>query len=496
MRNPTFEELKILVKNMPNAVQTVWGNFNVNTRVKSRSSEATYIVGDSSLSGVAISRDVYRSFAENQDHYLAKNGFIQIDGSIGNSPKVKAQASLIIEKSHPNIAAMQKQLFFNPSSNFIPQLKVIYSPNFPALNFPHHRCILVDLENYTTRIAGTDYFGESKKAGLRMWNKWVFDLGGLALHAGCKAYTDTNGNPGAILVIGLSGTGKTTTTFTSHLNSSPIQDDFCAFFPGGKIYASENGCFAKTFGLNPKDQPAIYQGITNSNAYLENTFVEKNGKVNFLNDEYTSNGRGTFQLDFISHGNVHAIPPLRKIFILNRNFDIIPAIAKLNKEQAAAFFMLGETTGTSAGGKSEAGKKLRIPGTNPFFPLNNSLQGNRFLSLLDSSGDVEVYLLNTGWIGGIGKNNMSRKVTIEHSKKIIESLLRDEIKWKTDNDFKYQIVDNFTNPIDEIFINPKLLYRKSGRASNYEKIKSKLIFERKEFLSTFKNLSERITKAL
>ena len=31
--------------------------------------------------------------------------------------------------------------------------------------------------------------------------------------------------------------------------------------------------------------------------------------------------------------------------------------------------MLGETKGTSAGGADEAGKSLRVPGTNPFFPM-------------------------------------------------------------------------------------------------------------------------------
>jgi phosphoenolpyruvate carboxykinase (ATP) len=69
-------------------------------------------------------------------------------------------------------------------------------------------------------------------------------------------------------------------------------------------------------------------------------------------------------------------------------------VARLNREQAAAYFMLGETQGTSAGGKDEAGKFLRVPGTNPFFPLRHEQQGNRFLELLDSCG-FEVYLLNT-----------------------------------------------------------------------------------------------------
>jgi len=51
------------------------------------------------------------------------------------------------------------------------------------------------------------------------------------------------------------------------------------------------------------------------------------------------------------------------------------------------------TRGTSAGGAAEAGKFLRVPGTNPFFPLKHAVQGNRFWALLESS-PMEVYLLN------------------------------------------------------------------------------------------------------
>jgi hypothetical protein len=45
-----------------------------------------------------------------------------------------------------------------------------------------------------------------------------------------------------------------------------------------------------------------------------------------------------------------------------------PAVAKLDQERAAAYFMLGETTGTSAGGASEAGKFLRVPRHEPILP--------------------------------------------------------------------------------------------------------------------------------
>src|SRR5258708_20031013 len=91
----------------------------------------------------------------------------------------------------------------------------------------------VDLGDNIARVLNSDYFGESKKGGLRMWNNIVYDRGGLALHAGCKVMP-RDGDPTSILIVGLSGTGKTTTTFTMQLNSQPAQHDFVPLIPAGK----------------------------------------------------------------------------------------------------------------------------------------------------------------------------------------------------------------------------------------------------------------------
>ena len=63
---------------------------------------------------------------------------------------------------------------------------MIYTPNLPAPGYPDDRVIAVDLNDNITRVLNSDYFGESKKGGLRMWNNIVYNRGGLALHAGCK----------------------------------------------------------------------------------------------------------------------------------------------------------------------------------------------------------------------------------------------------------------------------------------------------------------------
>src|SRR6185369_13007273 len=94
--------------------------------------------------------------------------------------------------------------------HFEPMLTVIYTPNLAAEGYPDNRLIAVDLEYYTTRVFNSDYFGESKKGGLRMWNKLVYEQGGLALHSGCKIIP-VGDKKRVALIVGLSGTGKTTT---------------------------------------------------------------------------------------------------------------------------------------------------------------------------------------------------------------------------------------------------------------------------------------------
>src|SRR2546428_239650 len=78
-------------------------------------------------------------------------------------------ARLFIEAANANIAGMQQQLYFAPEEGQEPELTVIYTPNLAAEGYPDDRLISVDLDLGVTRVFNSDYFGESKKGGLRMW---------------------------------------------------------------------------------------------------------------------------------------------------------------------------------------------------------------------------------------------------------------------------------------------------------------------------------------
>jgi phosphoenolpyruvate carboxykinase (ATP) len=495
IENPSAEEVKELAAKMPTARPTRFGNLNVQTEVLARSKRSTYLVTDEpDGQNQSMSTDEGVRWAEQQDEYIAGREMVQIDGYIGNDPEFRTGTRLFVEAANANIAGMQQQLYFGPvEDDFEPELTVVYTPNLKAEGFPDDRLIMVDLEQGVTRVFNSDYFGESKKGGLRMWNKLVYDRGGLALHAGCKIIPTANGEK-VCLTVGLSGTGKTTTTFTRQNGSLPVQDDFVAWMPDGRIYVTENGCFAKTYGLNPEDEPTIYGAVTQPHSYLEN--VSQHGdEVDFYDESYTQNGRATFPFGVIESAADREIDGADFLLILNKNDNVIPAVAKLEGPQAAAFFMLGETKGTAAGGADEAGKALRVPGTNPFFPMPHDLQGNRFLELLEDH-PLEVYLLNTGRVGGGDEDERSKKVRIKHSSAIVKGIAEGTIEWERDPDFGYLIAASVPGIEDDEVLQPRKLYERTGRIAEYDDQVARLKRERAEFLGGFSSLSDEIVSAV
>jgi len=497
--NPSTERLRELAEKMPNSQITEFGNLVVKARVDARSTRSTFVVADSTnATKQTIPRDEYRRIAADQDAYLRTVDVVVVDGYIGSHPEFRTRARLIMESANANVAGMQKQLYYPVDEGYdpatwVPDTTVIYTPNLPAPGYPDDRVIAVDLNDNITRVLNSDYFGESKKGGLRMWNNIVYNRGGLALHAGCKVIP-VQDRPTAVLIVGLSGTGKTTTTFTTQRSSKPAQDDFIALMPGGKVYTTENGRFAKPFGLDPRYEPLIYHATTQPDAYLENVSVDAAGKVDFFDTSYTKNGRTTWPFSYVDPWPGNDVPPAEFLLILNKNENIVPGVARLDRAQAAAYFMLGETTGTSAGGKDEEGKFLRVPGTNPFFPRDMADMGNRMLELLDSH-ELNVYVLNTGRVGGKDEEQ-SKKVTIPYSSAIVEAIVSGTIEWVTDPDFGYEVAASLPGVDDTEILQPRRLYERQGRLEEYNAMVTRLKSERREYLASFPGLDDSILKSI
>jgi len=157
--------------------------------------------------------------------------------------------------------------------------------------------------------------------------------------------------------------------------------------------------------------------------------------------------------------------------------------------------MLGETQGTSAGGADEAGKFLRVPGTNPFFPILHDHQGNRFHELLEKH-QFEVFLLNTGRVGGPDSDDRSKKVGIDDSSAVVKAIAEGTIQWQTDPDFGYQVAASLPGISDEELLRPKDLYQRTGRSDEYASMVERFKAERKEFLAQFPRLDQEIIGAI
>lgn len=497
-RNPGPDRLRELaLERMPRVTVTEFDNINYQAMVTARLKNSTFFVADSEIHQNRIARSEYEEWAARQDAHIADQDMLLIEGYIGPDPEFRTGCRLFIEADQPNIAAMQTHLYFPAGGEWAPEFTVIYTPSLPAPGKPDDRLILVDLDNWVTRVFGSDYFGESKMGGLRMWNRLVYDAGGLACHAGLKTFpaeSTRSGEEESMLIIGLSGTGKTTTTFREQAGSRPVQDDFVALMPHGVVRTSEAGCFAKTYGLDPEDEPTIYAGTTRSDAWLENVAVDEDGKVDFFDTSYTANGRCTFPLTNIRHRDPRDVPPARYLLILNRSDHVIPAVARLEREQIPAYFMLGETKGTSAGGAAEAGKSLRVPGTNPFFFDDDSLQGNRVVELLETMPDLEAFVLNTGRVGGEGEG--SKDVTIPDSSAIVQAIVEGTIEWVPDPDFGYQVAQSVPGVSDPELLQPRLLYDRLGRDDEYAATVARLQKERVEYLAGYPALDPSVPAGL
>ncbi len=548
--NPSQEEFRRLaLEHTPNMKVTSRGSMNkVASIAKARSAGNTFVIAEdpSKHTCKTIQPADAQKYIEAQEAYLATHEVVRVDGYIGNHPQTRVKATLWMTVEGANVAAMQQILYFPPDqselANWQPEFQIIYTPGCKAEGQDKDRIILVDIDNYVTRILGSDYFGESKKGGLRMLNAKVFREGGLVLHAGAKL-TPVKGKDGSagkklILVMGESGTGKTTSTFSpqgdDHVGwSESIQDDMVMLYPHGKASATENGCFAIAYALSEDSEPIIYRGAMASNAWLENVYQDAKGEMDFhkgaltadevkplkdvllrsgvsADDEakyesgaavytWSKNSRVIIPMsDIETAGDSLNLPPVSAIGVLNRNTNIIPGVVRFkNPAQAAAYFMLGETMGTAASG-ADAGKAKRSPFTNPFFPLRNEQMANRYMEIAKTIPNVFNFMMNTGWVGGDDadeKAGKALKVKIRHSSAILQALADGSIEWIEDADFGYEVAKAIPGVPDEI-LHPKKLYAAQGRTAEYDEWVKRLREERRAYLAGFPGIDPAIVAAV
>jgi len=481
--NPPEEKLREWALEQGGVI-TEFGNLSVVTSVRNRIAKFTEVV-----MGKLRQEDV--QLVHRVLEYLRGKEMIQLDRVMCHTPGFKRNCRVYFTAEYARIPLMWGNTLFPPEGgkpDFI-TITVAEWPEKKTLVFP---------ESGLTLILGSDYKGENKKAMLRQVMYWAKKEGNLGLHAASKilrVHKDGKLSDFGFLLFGLSGTGKTALSCHSHWLSAPErvvirQDDVVILRSDGSAIGTEESFYLKTDGLEPGSQPLLYAAAISPRAILENVWVEPGTcKVDFFDTTLTSNGRGMVKRrDIAFTDNEIDLEKVDFMIFINRRYDILPPVVRLTPEWAAVAFMLGESVETSAGDPTQAGKSLRVVGTNPFIVGSEEEEGNIFLSILRNNPDIKCFILNTGMVGG---KERGQKITHRDSLKIMEMLARDKIVWKKDEFWGYEVPSQIPG-VDLSRFDLSNYYPEEQMQELSEDLKSEML----EWLSQFQRLNRDIVNAL
>ena len=405
------------------------------------------------------------------------------DGFAGADPAYSLNVRIIAKKAWQ--AHFVHNMFIRPEDgeldDFNPEFTIINASDvsnkdFKTLGMNSETFILFHLGRRIAIIGGTEYGGEMKKGIFSVLHYLLPQRGVLSMHCSANVYVD-GGNPA--IFFGLSGTGKTT------LSTDPVRpligDDEHGWSDDG-IFNFEGGCYAKVINLNKDEEPDIYNAIREG-ALLENVVYNEETKIiDFTDGSKTENTRVSYPLNHIDNSVYGqgkpsvAGHPEKIIFLTCDAYGVLPPVAKLSSDQAMYHFISGYTAkvaGTERGITEPTATFSPCFG-GPFLTLH-PLRYAELLKEKMEKFDVDVYLVNTGWVGASAKSG-AKRFSLPKTREIINSILGGEIEkseFETDPYFGFQIpislgvIDaNLLNPVrawdnlDEYHVTAKELVRK------------------------------------
>jgi phosphoenolpyruvate carboxykinase (ATP) len=502
---------------------TEFGNINFESTVRNRSAGLTVYVGSEAVALKKLSPrqkqilDAVPDTLRKVQRYLDRAPLICVERTMGDNPEFSPHCTLFVStyrKECARLAYMWGETLFSYRPTAAgPDLNLIYVPEWPEAE----RQILVFPEKGVTFVLGSDYMGEAKKGFLRMAMWFAKQEGMLGVHAGAKTIQARSANgklrTRSMLLFGLSATGKTTHSCHTHgldhegEEMMVVQDDICFLKQDGSALGTERGFYLKTEGLDPHTQPLLYQAATRPDTIFENVMVDWEGRVDFQDETITSNGRGVVQMadlaphasDTINLPSLEELDSLMLVFITRRN-TVMPMISRLNAEQAALAFMLGESVESSAGDPAKAGQSVRVVGTNPFIVGDEASEANWMYEFIKRhEGKVQAYIVNTGGVGEIrerqpdGSVNIKREVNriqIPETSAIFSAIVRNQIEWVDEPFFGTQVPKSVEG-VDMQRFNPAEHYSRAELDEYVNELKR----ERREYLEKYTGLDPNIVAA-
>ncbi len=350
---------------------------------------------------------------------------------------------------------------------------------------PNGKCsdmiVAMDFDRCRGVIIGSSYLGSVKKMLFTVANYLLPFEGVLPLH--CSA--NEGGNGDSALLLGLSGTGKTT------LSADPerllLGDDEHGWCEDG-IFNFENGCYAKMIDISAEKEPEIYNAALHNDNYLnhgaiiENAMIYPNGEFDFNDSRLTANSRSSYPLSFLKNikESSTAGNPSTILFLTADAYGVLPPVSKLDKNQAMLWFLMGYTSklaGTETGVTEPITTFSRFFGQ-PFMPSNPDVYANMLGKKMDKH-NTRVYLVNTGWSGGV--YGVGKRINLKYTRAMVQAAISgklESVEYVDNNMFHVSIPKSCPGVPGEI-LDPINTWEDKG---SFEKVASKLA---KEFSYAF-----------
>jgi phosphoenolpyruvate carboxykinase (ATP) len=351
-------------------------------------------------------------------------------------------------------------MFLRPNEeqilNFRPDWHVICAPGFKADKeidgTRQHNFAIINFTKQIILIGGTGYTGEIKKGIFTVLNYILpQEKGVLSMH--CSANVGKDGD--TAIFFGLSGTGKT--TLSADPERELIGDDEHGW-ADDSVFNFEGGCYAKCIDLTKEKEPQIWDAIKFGSIIENIEFIGESRSVDFHSTAKTENTRVSYPIYHISNAkeiSVGAAP--KNIFFLTCDaFGVLPPISKLTPEQAMYHFISGYTAkvaGTEIG-ITEPQTTFSACFGKAFLPLHPG----KYAELLGKKlkqGGVNVWLVNTGWVGG--PYGIGNRISLKYTRALIHAALEghlDQVEYDQTRFFKLNIPKSCPNVPAEI-LNPR-----------------------------------------
>lgn len=344
-------------------------------------------------------------------------------------PAFRINIRVVNEYPWSNLFA--SNLFLRPTAEEIQTFKhdwvIINAPGFmadPKIDGTRqHNFAIINFTKKTILIGGTGYTGEIKKSIFAVLN-YILPHEKKVLSMHCSANIGKDGD--TAIFFGLSGTGKT--TLSADPNRKLIGDDEHGW-ADNSVFNFEGGCYAKCVDLTAEKEPQIFNAIK-FGSLLENiNYFEGTTTVNYADISRTENTRVSYPATYIDNAVTPAVgdAPKNIFFLTCDAFGVLPPISKLSSAQAMYHFISGYTAkvaGTEMG-ITEPTTTFSACFGKAFLPLHPTKYAELLGAKLKSHPEVNVWLLNTGWVGG--SYGIGNRIKLSYTRALITAALNGEL---------------------------------------------------------------------